>query len=389
MFRGFGYADSTSTATALAALTLATVESSVAVETGDTLWDLATGHYGFCDRDLIRLIQDANPTIDEPSRIYPGQTIVWPELFPATPGSVPAEQGEATWSAHVIVPGDTLWDILDTHYGHVDADLIWHIAELNNLENPSDIPIGTTITLPPAQPDSDAPQATNEPPDTTASAPEQADVEEQTNTDPIPDTADEHADSSTPDSAPSVPAPSRPAAPDTSPSSSPEAVPASTTPSTPRSNGRMESLAHRIGWQGPAALAAGMIALAATLRRERRRHTERPPTEPVRDIDLVMRTTPGASNVEWAAETLRGLSSQLRPRPNRPFPIPLCVQVSDDGIEILWTEPRPQLVDGWTTPNDGRSWHRARDLAPIETDVTAPCPALVTIGTQSESEVLL
>jgi len=29
-----------------------------------------------------------------------------------------------------------MWDILDQHYGHVDADLVWTVADANGIENP-------------------------------------------------------------------------------------------------------------------------------------------------------------------------------------------------------------------------------------------------------------
>ena len=32
---------------------------------------------------------------------------------------------------HVIQPGDTLWDVLEAYHGHVDADMIRHVADLN------------------------------------------------------------------------------------------------------------------------------------------------------------------------------------------------------------------------------------------------------------------
>ena len=56
-------------------------------------------------------------------------------------------------ATRTIVDGDTLWDILDDHYGFVTADLVWAISEYNDFDNPSDIPIGTVVLLPPLAPD--------------------------------------------------------------------------------------------------------------------------------------------------------------------------------------------------------------------------------------------
>ena len=392
MFRGFGYA-APFTPVDLPTATSDDGTSSVVVLAGDTLWEIATEHYGFCDNDLIRFVQTANPDMADPGLIYTGQTIVLPELFPsATAAAPPVAEGDATWSVHVIVRGDTLWDVLQHHYGHVDADLIWRIAEINGLENPSDIPIGTTITLRPLGEDTPATQPAATIPAGEAPAPaEESDAGPAApEGSPPVDDAVEATTTPVEDDQVGVNANAEPIAiPSPAPAEETEATAPAVASADSETDGVLASLAHRIGWQGSAALAAGMIALAAQLRRERRHRSERPPTEPVRDVDLVMRTAPVASNVEWAAETLRGLASQLRPRAGQPFPTPLGVQLDDDGMEVLWTEPRPHLVEGWTTPNDGRSWHRSRDLSPVDTTVTAPCPALVTIGTHDGAQVLL
>ena len=57
---------------------------------------------------------------------------------------------DATWAVHTVVYGDTFWDILTARYGsEPSTDLMWAAAEYNQLEDPSDIPVGTQITLPP------------------------------------------------------------------------------------------------------------------------------------------------------------------------------------------------------------------------------------------------
>ena len=128
--------------------------ASVTVKDGDTMWDLITAHYGRCDLELLALVASASGIAD-PNVIYTGQVLTLPALdsLPAQPDAQPAvpsvAAGEATWALHTIVAGDTLWDILEGHYGFVSADLVWSIAAYNGLEDPSDIPIGTVITLPP------------------------------------------------------------------------------------------------------------------------------------------------------------------------------------------------------------------------------------------------
>ena len=68
---------------------------------------------------------------------------------------------------HVIQLGDTLWDVLEAYHGHVDADMIWHVADLNGIEDPSNIPVGTSVIIawrPVATPPPPQPEATTPPP---------------------------------------------------------------------------------------------------------------------------------------------------------------------------------------------------------------------------------
>ena len=145
---------------------------------------------------------------------------------------------------------------------------------------------------------------------------------------------------------------------------------------------------------GSAVLAAGVVQVVSRLRR-RHHHgrgdgaLRRPPTSVVH-LDLALRSTEGLDDVGWAAATLRQLSAQLRPRRAQPFPGPRLLELSADGLEVLWDEPRPDPLEGWTTANGGWSWHRPRALQPGQaTSAPAPCPALVTIGTREGRTVLL
>ena len=95
-----------------------------------------TAHYGRCDLELLALVASASGIAD-PNVIYTGQVLTLPTLDslpaqPDAPPSVPSvAAGEATWALHTIVAGDTLWDILEGHYGFVSADLVWSIAAYN------------------------------------------------------------------------------------------------------------------------------------------------------------------------------------------------------------------------------------------------------------------
>lgn len=125
----------------------------VVVGPDDTVWDIAVAHYGFCDQSIVELVAAASGLAD-PNLIFVGQVLVLPPLpvaaaVPAAPAPPVVSVDAATWSVHMIVVGDTLWDILEGHYGFVTGDLVWEVAVYNSIEDPSDIPVGTPVTLPP------------------------------------------------------------------------------------------------------------------------------------------------------------------------------------------------------------------------------------------------
>lgn len=109
---------------------------------GDTLRSITAAHYGHADDALLAHVVKVNG-INNPDDIAIGQIIALPAVATEIP------DGAATWSSHQVVKGDTLWDILDAHYGYADADLVWHVANANGLKNPDELAIGQTITLPP------------------------------------------------------------------------------------------------------------------------------------------------------------------------------------------------------------------------------------------------
>lgn len=122
-----------------------TIDSSVPVVVatpGDTLSALAEAHYGYVDDTLLAHVTTVNG-ITNPDRIAVGQIIAMPPVVSEIP------DGAATWSSHQVVQNDTLWDILEAHYGYADADLVWRVAAANGLANPDELAIGQVITLPP------------------------------------------------------------------------------------------------------------------------------------------------------------------------------------------------------------------------------------------------
>ena len=108
--------------------------------------------YGFCDGGIVERVAAAS-NLKDPDLIYVGQTLVFPPL-PVEPRVTPLRRrrcrlarrlGRRTrwWS------GNTVWDLLDTFYGYVDADLVWSYARWAGLPDPSDFAVGTVLTMPP------------------------------------------------------------------------------------------------------------------------------------------------------------------------------------------------------------------------------------------------
>ena len=125
------------------------------VQGGDTLWDISQRHYGHVDADVIAAVVAANPQIADPDLILVGWEVVLPELEPAAAPSPPTPPpeitGEATWAVVQVQKGDSLWEIVERHYGHADAELVYATVDANpTIENPNLIYPGQLITLPPA-----------------------------------------------------------------------------------------------------------------------------------------------------------------------------------------------------------------------------------------------
>ena len=144
-FHGFGVQPSAVPAQA--------AETTYTVRAGDTLWDIVREHYGRADAAMVDAVAAANPTIVDPDLILVGWTITLPELdvgelVDDSPRTI---DGEATWTAVTVREGDTLWDIVDEHYGDATAELVWATVEANpEIDDPAVILPGQVITLPPS-----------------------------------------------------------------------------------------------------------------------------------------------------------------------------------------------------------------------------------------------
>ena len=128
------------------------------VTPGDTMWGIIEDHYGHVNQAIVLDVAAANE-ISDPSLIFPGQSISLPSRLAA---SDEVSTSTASGDTHVVAPGDTLWDIIETHYGHADADVVWRVAAANGLENPALIFPGQSITFPSDDAPATAPAVSDE-----------------------------------------------------------------------------------------------------------------------------------------------------------------------------------------------------------------------------------
>jgi nucleoid-associated protein YgaU len=369
------------------------------VRRGDTVWDVAVARYGFCDESVVAMIAAASG-LSDPSLIFVGQVLVLPPLPAAAtavetpPTAFPADEvpaGAATWATHSIVYGDTLWDILEGFYGYVDGDLVWAVAGYNELQNPSDIPIGTVVTLPPLEVLFAALASA-------ASSPPPAPPAEQ----PVESPA---APAPTPPPTSAVPSPDPVQAIETPPTTSPPIAqptvtpppPAVTTPAavsaTSVPSGEDESLAPWLaGIAGATTLAAGLLTVYRRLRRRQSAAGARawrlmPSGESAR-LHRQLVAAGDLPLVRWAGQELSGLLFGL----GRLAAGPVAVELSDlTGIELLWDAPMPSAPAPWEATPGGWSWRLVYDPGAEvpESVLPAAVPGLVTLGRRDDAQVLV
>ena len=338
---------------------------------GETLSQIIRDHYGHFDNELLHAVVQANPQITDPNLILVGWIVVLPDASPvAEPVPVtPAVRGEATWAVVTVQRGDTLWDIVNRHYGHATADLVWATVEANpGLDDPNLIFAGQQITLPPAADQSPTVTPPVEPSALPPPVVSETPVATETPA-PVVEAPSGTSESSVdkPVTA-STPIPTWDA-PTVAPSSNavPVAISApATTPSIEVVDGSNisdetvgPSLAQLIGWTGGAGLAAALLGLAA---RRRRRlplaERVRRPSKRAIEFGVALRETDNLSTVDWAAGALRTLATRLRPRPGEPTPVPRLLRLAGEQIElsgIPQTPMRPRLGSHPTEAGPGRS----------------------------------
>ena len=379
----------------------------VTVKRGDTLVKLARVQYGeITDRTTVDWLADVNDLADA-NLIFPGQQLKFPPLGSQTPP--PPVATDASWTTYTTVRGDTVWEIIEVQYGAVNADMVWTVSELNQLDNPSEIAIGMQLVLPPMGEDGmlitdqmtpPAPRAPVEVPDVIDEVfpeVEDAPVEdvEAGAADVVEPVAEAEVDSSE-DESRSFPPPSDSRLVTLPTDVSATAVTPADVVSRPGEaaidGADVVNEWHRSVWASVAAGSLLFAGLGLAVRRFRLRRLARlAPGERITD------PPPVASGTELAIArspesiahltTLRGLMQSLTPYAAEQSDPPAvrAVQIGDDRVEVLFASPAPLPPKGWSTIDGSHSWtHRFDDDPVVSRQLLTP--ALVTIGRRSDDD---
>lgn len=343
------------------------------VQRRDTLWDLAERHVapGGSTEEIAAGVgrifelnagqpQPDGATLSDAGIIRPG----WVLRIPATDATTPLATGV---DAVTVVPGDSLWEIAETHLG--DGHRYRELYDLNagdpqpdgrTLSDPSTIRPGWLIELHPSPAPPPAPTSEAGPP-----------------TPPAPPTENE------------------PLAAETSGRSHDAAVP-TLEDGPPTAGGAVADDADEeapVGALGVAGgvLSAGLLA-AVAVRRQRRRAQRRPGTElpplPAAAAPIVDAVADADTDLHTATDrALRRLATALADRPTVPVPIVATLHAAD--LELLLDRVDQAPPEGWTPVADGLVWRTS--LTAYDAPEAGPgwLPALVSIGALDDGGLLL
>jgi nucleoid-associated protein YgaU len=368
---------------------------SYTVKRGDTLSAIARRHYGRVDLAVVTRVFEANRgvtdgvghSLDNPNRIWPGMVLTLPSLEPVDAEPV-AETAPAPSSTHTVVRGDTLWDIVATHYGRVDAVMVQSVFGVNQaplgagIVDPNLIYPGMVVVLPVL----DGNGAVVVAPEPVA-APAAPATAEQTPPAPVVEAVELPA-LRLPDPAPVLPPSSVPI-----PSSLP--APPQLVWDAPAEHHDRELPIVPAGLAGSALLTTGALEL---LRRRRRRRLQRlgpaaavaESTPALTAAETGVRLNAALATIDRLDVALRALSASLGSDPGargRPF---VVVHGGDGRLEVIPTGGAGPVPAPWTT--EAGRWVLGADvdltaLMSVAASVAPPCPALVQVGTLDAAAV--
>lgn len=372
----------------------ATGETVVLTRRGDSPWRLAERYLGdgtrwgeLWERNRDTEQPDGNRW-DDPEMFSPN----WLIRIPTTP--VAADDATTTFDAaaadpagtsaptdrpspgevvHVVVDGDTLWDLAGRYLGDptrydelFDANQSRLQPDGRQLTDPNLILPGWRLVIP--TPAVDPVPAPLPPPPA-----------------PIPRPP------------PTVTTPTTAIAPTTTTPVTTSTAPPTTLP-PPSSSAAVSAdrpdEAAGVGWPLIAGLGGAVVASSAVASRIvwlRRRRGTRSNHLPPRTLERALLSASDVPLVRWAGQHLARLVAHLDRRTVTAGPV--AVELSaDTGLEVLWDEPQhASPPPAWTVADGGWAWRLAYDAdepVPVA-EVSAPIPALVTIGHRQGRQLLI
>lgn len=309
---------------------------------GDDLWTISERLLG--DGRQWRTLTALNPELSDPlAELTPGSVL-------RVPDAVPLKATATATELHVVERGDTLSELAEEFLG--DGSKWPKIAHANPIiEDPDHIEIGWKLQIP---------GAVTEPAPTKPEPPT-----------PTPQT---HRPDADPDPLPAPPSTSETETPAPSTSVAPDDA---VNPATPLTIGTLA-----------AAAVVGSLEVRKTLRlRERGLGRHLPPASDAADrLRTVLRAGEDPDALAALTNTLRHLGRHCH-QESLPLPMLRSVRVGADQLWLDWAQPYGEPPSGFG--GDEQTWS-----APIvdcfpELDAPCPYPALVSLGTAEDGEVLL
>jgi len=406
---------------------------------GDNLWDIAESHYGNGEqwRSIyaanVGVLQPDGRALDATNWIYPG----WKLAIPNGPTPVTAPIAELADTAvahapaaiaHIVVPGENLWDIAETYYGNGEQWPTIYAANVGvaqpggmALSDPSLIYPGWTLSIPevaspqaPSSAPTASPAQAPAPSVPTALAPTVPVLAPPTAISPhsisqaVPHAAPEHPPQAnghrTGPTVPShLPTVTPPLAGTTPVASAHQSERDRVEPATSRvpnhlgeHRGNPELPAVVIGGLG--VLAAAVIARSLRRRRQIARITLRPgemiaaSSAPIRNLESALAALIETPAVDWLDLAMRHLTQVSNDHPGSVPPIRL-VRVGADRVDLILAEAAGVAPGAFEVAEDGWAWTlpATSDLAALAgaSESVAWFSALVPVGEDEEGQTYL